>query len=44
MPNKYDTGLDKCPANHQPMTVLRFLDRAADVFPNRTAVIHGERR
>ncbi len=44
MPNKYDTGLDKCQANHQPMTVLRFLDRAADVFPNRTAVIHGELR
>lgn len=44
MPNIYETGLDKCQANHQPLTVLRFLDRAADVFPDRTAVIHGERR
>jgi len=44
MPNKYDTGLDKRPANHQPLTVLRFLDRAADVFPDRTALIHGDRR
>ena len=44
MPNKYDTGLEKCQANHQPLTVLRFLDRAADVFPDRTAVIHGDRR
>ncbi|SEK13157.1 MULTISPECIES: AMP-binding protein [unclassified Variovorax] len=44
MPTKYDTGLDKCQANHQPLTVLRFLDRAADVFPDRTAVIHGDLR
>jgi fatty-acyl-CoA synthase len=44
MPNKYDTGLDKCQANYQPLTVLRFLDRAADIFPDRTAVIHGDRR
>lgn len=44
MPTKYDTGLDKCQANHQPLTVFRFLDRAADVFPDRTAVIHGDLR
>lgn len=44
MPNKYDTDLDKCQANYTPMTVLRFLDRAADVYPDRTAVIHGECR
>ena len=44
MQNKYNTGLDKCQANHQPLTVLRFLDRAADVFPDRTAVIHGDIR
>ncbi|MGQ0620753.1 MAG: AMP-binding protein [Panacagrimonas sp.] len=44
MPNKYDTGFDKCAANFQAMTPLRFLDRAADVFPDRTAVIHGDRR
>lgn len=44
MPNKYDNGLEKCQANYQPLTVLHFLDRASDVFPDRTAVIHGERR
>jgi fatty-acyl-CoA synthase len=44
MSNQYETDLDKCQANHQPLTVLRFLDRAADVYPDRTAVIHGDRR
>jgi fatty-acyl-CoA synthase len=44
MAGKYDLGLDKNPANHRPMTPLTLLDRAADVFPDRTAVIHGERR
>ncbi len=44
MPGKFDVGLDKCAANFQPMTPLRFLDRATDVFPNRTAVIHGDVR
>ena len=42
--NKFDQDLDKNPANYQPLTPLRLLDRAADVFPDRTAVIHGNRR
>ena len=37
----YDHGLDRNPANHQPLTPLTFLERAAAVFPDRTAVIHG---
>jgi len=37
----YDTGLDRNPANHQPLSPLTFLERAADVFPDRVAVIHG---
>jgi fatty-acyl-CoA synthase len=39
----YDRDLDKKPANYQPLTPLGFLERAADVFPNRTAIVHGGR-
>ena len=44
MTNLYDIGLDQNPANHQPLTPLTFLERAAMVFPNQTAVIHGSLR
>jgi fatty-acyl-CoA synthase len=44
MANKYEIGLDKNPANHRPMTPITLLERAADVFPDRLAVIHGNRR
>jgi len=37
----YDTELERNPANFQPLTPLGFLERAAAVFPNRTAIIHG---
>ena len=37
----YDSELDRNPANFQPLTPLGFLERAAAVFPNRTAIIHG---
>jgi len=37
----YEEGLEKNPANHQPLSPLTFLKRAAHVFPDRTAVIHG---
>ena len=30
-------------ANHQPLTPLRFLERSAEAFGDRTAVLHGER-
>jgi fatty-acyl-CoA synthase len=40
----YDTDLDRNPANYQPLTPLSFLDRAARVFPNHTAIIHGALR
>ena len=40
----YDTGLDRNPANFQPLTPLSFLERSAAVFPNQTAVIHGPLR
>ena len=40
----YDTGLGKNRANHAPLTPLVFLDWAADVYPDRPAVVHGARR
>ncbi|WP_230531055.1 acyl-CoA synthetase [Microvirga roseola] len=40
----YDRDLDKNPANHQPLTPLAFLERAASVHPDRTAIIHGATR
>jgi fatty-acyl-CoA synthase len=43
-PNPYNTGLDRNPANHQPLTPLTFLERAASVFPDHTAIVHGALR
>jgi len=37
----FNAGLDKNPANFQPLTPLTFLERAASVYPYRTAIIHG---
>src|SRR2546428_3215434 len=37
----YDIDLDRNPANFQPLTPLSFLERAAAVFPDQTAIIHG---
>src|SRR5260370_8846749 len=42
--NPYETGLDKNPANFVPLSPIGFLLRSAAVYPERTAVIHGERR
>src|SRR3954469_10724397 len=36
--------LQRRPANFRPMTPIQFLRRAADVFSDRVAVIHGELR
>ena len=41
MSNPYNTDLDRNPANHQPLTPLTFLERAASVYPEYTAIIHG---
>ncbi|MBV8976502.1 MAG: acyl-CoA synthetase [Alphaproteobacteria bacterium] len=42
--NAYDKDLDRNPANYQPLTPITFLERAAKVFPERTAIIHGATR
>ena len=43
MPTPYDIDLDRNPANFQPLTPLSFLERAAEVYPDATAIIHGAR-
>ncbi len=42
--NPYNTGLDRTSANYQPLTPLCFLERAASVFPDHTAIVHGALR
>jgi fatty-acyl-CoA synthase len=37
----FDRDLDQNAANFQPLTPLTFLERAAAVFPERSAIIHG---
>ena len=41
MTSPYQTDLPKTPANYQALTPLTFLGRAARVFPDRTAIVHG---
>jgi fatty-acyl-CoA synthase len=41
--NPYDIDLDRNAANYQPLTPITFLERAAKVFPERVAIIHGAR-
>ena len=40
----YDTGLDRNAANYVPLTPLTFIERTAYIYPDRVALIHGERR
>ena len=40
--DKYEHGLGKNAANFTPLTPLSFIERTARVFPDYTAVIHGE--
>lgn len=42
--NPFELNLDKTPANYQPLTPLVFLSRAAAVYPDHTAIIHGRQR
>ena len=42
--NKYDTDLNPCAANHVPLSPLSLLRRAAAVYPDKIAVIHGAAR
>jgi len=42
--NPYSLGLDKNAANHVALSPLGFLERAALVYPQRTAIVYGARR
>ncbi len=40
----YESQLDRNEANFIPLTPLSLLERAAAVYPDHTAVVHGDRR
>ncbi len=40
----YERDLDKSAANYVPLTPLGFLDRAAAIYPERVAIVHGTLR
>jgi fatty-acyl-CoA synthase len=44
MCDPYNEDLERNPANFQPLTPLTFLERAASVFPQHAAIIHGDLR
>ena len=44
MPSIYSQNLERTPANYQPLTPITFLERAASVYPNKTAVIYGSQK
>ena len=44
MPGIYDTDLDQTAANHEPLSPISFIKRAAEVYPNHLAVVHGPMR
>ena len=44
MTNPFDVDLGKRPANFQPLTPLTLLERAAMVYPEHVAVVHGKAR
>jgi fatty-acyl-CoA synthase len=44
MPGIFDQDLPQTQANFAPLTPLAFLERAAEVYPQRLAVVHGALR
>ena len=42
--NPYELGLDKNAANFIPLTPLTFIERAASVYPDKIATVHGPLR
>ncbi|RWE46544.1 acyl-CoA synthetase [Mesorhizobium sp.] len=44
MANPYEQDLDRNAANHQPLTPLTYLERAAKTYPDHIAIIHGRQR
>jgi len=44
MPSIFDTDLPRNPANHAALTPLAFIQRTAELYPDRLAIVHGELR
>jgi fatty-acyl-CoA synthase len=44
MSNPYDIGLERNAANFVALSPLSFIERTAHVYPQRTAIIYGQRR
>ena len=44
MANIYDTDLPRTEANFAPFTPLAFIQRTAEVYPDKLAIVHGELR
>src|SRR5437879_3017911 len=42
--NVFQLGLGRAAANFAPLSPLGFLPRAASIYPERVAMIHGDRR
>ncbi|MGA0584141.1 MAG: acyl-CoA synthetase, partial [Castellaniella sp.] len=42
MTSIYDQDLPRNPANFAPLTPLLYLERAAEIYPDRLAVVHGQ--
>ena len=42
--SRFESGLGKNAANHRPLSPLNFLARAAQTYPEHTALIHGSLR
>ncbi|HPU19843.1 MAG TPA: AMP-binding protein, partial [Alicycliphilus sp.] len=40
----YDQNLSRNAANHAPLSPLSFIERTAEVYPERLAIVHGELR
>ena len=44
MEHNYEWGLERNPANFVPVSPLDFIMRAAEVYPHKTAIIHGNHK
>ena len=44
MKSIFDQDLDRNEANFAPLSPLSFIERAAEVYPQRTAIVHGSLR
>ncbi len=42
--DRFERGLERQPANFQPLSPLSFLDWAAGTYPDKVAVVDGDRR